>query len=76
MLFSGTSMPTCCCNNVLHNICIDHGLQWEQTNFTTEEDDGTIVIPHATTPSGNLVGQSWLKVTLIKYNLIVVILDI
>ena len=41
----------------LHNICIDHGLHWEETDFSTEEDD-TIDIPHATTPYRNLVRQS------------------
>ena len=39
-----------------HNICIDHGLHWEETDFTTEEDD-TIDLPHAATPSGILVRQ-------------------
>ena len=40
---------------VLHNICIDHGLQWEN-DVITEEDD--IIDPPDTTISGNIVRQS------------------
>ena len=41
---------------VLHNICIDHGLQWEATDYDSEEDDTTCIL-HAATPSGTLVRQ-------------------
>ena len=42
---------------ILHNICIDHGLQWEATDYDSEEDD-TTGIPHAATPSVTLARQS------------------
>ena len=42
---------------VLHNICIDHVLQWEATDYDSEEDD-TTGISHAATPLGTLVRQS------------------
>ena len=40
---------------VLHNICIDHGLQWE--NYVITEEDDIIDRPD-TTISGNIVLQS------------------
>ena len=38
---------------VLHNICIDHGLQWENDVITED-----IIDPPDTTISGNIVRQS------------------
>ena len=42
---------------VLHNICIDHGLNWETADILPEEDDTTIDPPD-TTLSGNMIRQS------------------
>ena len=43
---------------VLHNICIDHGLELEHdTTFSIMQDD-TVNPPDATTPAGNIVRQS------------------
>ena len=42
---------------VLHNICIEHGLQWgSEFDVDGEEDEETI--PHDSTTSGTAVRQS------------------
>ena len=44
---------------VLHNICIDHGLDLEHhTTFSIMQEDDTVNPPDATTPAGNIVRQS------------------